>query len=56
LYAYILGHPELHKFKEDDLDKSFAFKTYLTIVQNNRENILFESDFNNSNIRIAKWI
>lgn len=56
VYSYILRHPELHKFKEDDLDRSFAFKTYLTIVQNNRASILFETNFNDNNVRIAKWI
>ena len=56
IYKYILQHQEIEKFKEDNLDKTYAFKTYLTIVQNNRENIILEKDFNNSNIRIAKWI
>ncbi|WP_294966698.1 hypothetical protein [Sulfurimonas sp.] len=57
LYSYILGHAELDKFKEDKLDKSYAFKVYLTVVQNNRENIvLMDEKYNNNNIKVAKWI
>jgi len=56
IYHYILEHPEIKKFAEDDIYSSFAFKTYLTIVQNYRENIVLDTQFNNNNIRIAKWI
>lgn len=56
IYDYILNHQEIEKFKEDELDKTYAFKTYLTIVQNNREKISLQTNFNNSNIRVAKWI
>lgn len=56
IYKFILQHPEIEKFKEDNLEKSSAFKTYLTIIQNNREHIDLETKFNNSNIRVAKWI
>lgn len=56
IHKFILQHPEIEKFKEDGLDRSYAFKTYLTIIQNNRESITLEEKYNNSNIRIARWI
>lgn len=56
IYCYILKHQEIQKFKDDQLDTSYAFKTYLTIMQESRENIIFEDDFNKNHIRIAKWI
>ena len=54
IYNYILEHPEIRKFTEDQT--IYAFKAYLTIVQNNRKNITLERDYNNNNIRITKWI
>lgn len=56
LYEYIQHHDEIKKFNEENLCKSHAFKTYLTIVQNNRENIILETHYNSNNIRIARWI
>lgn len=56
IYSYILKHKEIEKFKEDGLDVSYAFKTYLTIVQNYRDEIVLDAAYNNSNIRVAKWI
>ncbi len=56
IYSYILEHQEIKKFAEDNLSDTYAFKTYLSIVQNNRENIVLDKKFNNSNIKVAKWI
>lgn len=56
IYEYIQHHDEIKKFNEKDLCKSHAFKTYLTIVQNNRAHITLKTHYNSSNIRIAKWI
>jgi len=57
VYEYILEHPEITKFKEDNLDIIYGFKAYLTIVQNNREEIeLIDKKFNEKNIKVAKWI
>jgi len=56
VYKYILKHKEIIKFKEDGTDKNYAFKTYLTVVQDERNNIVFNKNFNNKQIRIAKWI
>ena len=55
LYRFILGHHEIKKFAEDGLEEIYAFKTYLTIVQNNRERIVLQKDFNQTNIRVARW-
>lgn len=55
LYEYILSHNEIKKFQEEKQDRIFAFKVYLTIVQNYRDNIHLESDYKNS-IKVAKWI
>lgn len=54
IYDYILKHSEIQKFKEEGLERSFAFKTYLTIVQENRQNITLTNDYNN-NIKVAQW-
>ena len=56
IYSYILAHSEILKFEDKQLKISYAFKTYLTIIQNNRKNISLNQDYNNSNIRIVKWI
>ena len=56
IYKYVLHHSEIEKFKEDETDKVFAFKIYLTIIQDNRKNIVLENKYNESNIRIARWI
>jgi hypothetical protein len=50
-----LGHQEIKKFAEDGLEEIYAFKTYLTIVQNNRERIVLQKDFNQTKIRVARW-
>lgn len=55
LYEYIFAHSEIKKFEEEKKDRIFAFKSYLTIVQNYRNNIQLESDYKN-NIKVAKWI
>ena len=55
IYEYILSHNEIQKFKAENQEKIFAFKTYLTIIQNYRENITLESFYEN-NIKVAKWI
>ena len=55
IYEYILSHNEIQKFKSENQEKIFAFKTYLTIIQNYRENITLESFYEN-NIKVAKWI
>lgn len=55
IYNYILSHEEIQKFKPENKEKIFAFKVYLTIVQNFRENIVLESKFE-KNIKVAKWI
>ena len=55
IYEYILSHDEIQKFKAENQEKIFAFKTYLTIIQNYRENIIIESSYEN-NIKVAKWI
>jgi len=57
IYKYILQHSEIEKFKDEQLDKSYAFKAYLTVVQNYRENILLDTnEFNSNKIKVAKWI
>ena len=57
IYKYILFHPEIEKFKEEELDKSYAFKTYLTVIQDYRDNVvLTEEEFNSDKIKVAKWI
>ena len=57
IYQYILHHPEMEKFKVDQLDKSYAFKTYLTVIQDYRDNIVLEeNEFNSNKIKVAKWI
>lgn len=56
IYKYVLHHPEIEKFKEDETDKAFAFKTYLTIIQDYRNNVKLENKYNENKIRIAKWI
>lgn len=55
IYEYILTHPEIEKFKPEQQEKIFAFKAYLTIVQNYRDNIAFESTYSN-NVKVARWI
>lgn len=56
IYNYILVHPEIEKFKVDGLHRSYAFKTYLTVVQDNRVHVVLEKNFNENKVRIAKWI
>lgn len=55
IFEYILTHSEIQKFKPENQEKMFAFKTYLTIVQNYRDNVELESSYTN-NIKVAKWI
>ncbi len=55
IYEFILSHSEIEKFKPENQEKIFAFKAYLTIVQNYRENIALEPNYSN-NIKVAKWI
>lgn len=54
IYEYILQHPEIQKFPKDQT--LYAFKAYLTIIQNHRENIALKRDYNSNNIRITQWI
>jgi len=56
IYSYILNHKEIQKFQEDNLIQTYAFKTYLTVIQNNRENTTLETNYNQNNIRVVKWI
>lgn len=55
IYEYILSHSEIQKFQPEQQERVFAFKTYLTIIQNYRDNIILESNYSN-NIKVAKWI
>jgi hypothetical protein len=55
LFEYLLSHPEIKKFQPQNQEKIFAFKVYLTIVQNFRENIRLQSKYA-SNIKVAQWI
>ena len=56
IYNYVLNHPEITKFKEDDKDRAFAFKVYLTLIQDNRDSIVLADKYNENKIRIARWI
>ncbi|KIM06656.1 MAG: hypothetical protein KU38_12495 [Sulfurovum sp. FS08-3] len=55
IFEYILSHDEIQKFKPENQEKIYAFKTYLTIVQNYRDNVVLESNYLN-NVKVAKWI
>ncbi|NUW27244.1 hypothetical protein HUX57_11310 [Arcobacter butzleri] len=55
IYEFILSHGEIQKFRPENQDKIFAFKVYLTIVQDYRANIELEENYYN-NIKVAKWI
>jgi len=55
IFDYILAHSEIQKFKPENQEKIFAFKAYLTIVQNFRDNVVLQSNYSN-NIKVAKWI
>ena len=54
IYEYILEHNEIQKF--DQQQNIFAFKTYLTIIQNHREKIDVSANYNQYDIRIVQWI
>jgi len=55
IFEFIFSHFEIQKFKEEQEDRKLAFKTYLTIIQNYRDNICLKTNYKN-NIRVAKWI
>jgi len=54
VFEFILKHAEIEKFKEENEERVFAFKAYLTIVQDFRENIILEENYTN-NIKVAQW-
>jgi|GEM_PF-1957290 len=56
IFLFILKHKEIEKFKEDNLDSIMAFKTFMTIAQEGRENIIMSERYNNHKIKEIKWI
>jgi chemotaxis regulatin CheY-phosphate phosphatase CheZ len=56
MFLFILAHNEIEKFKIDNLDLTMAFKTFMTIVQEGRENIILSENYNTYRIKEIKWI
>jgi len=55
IFEYLLSHPQIKKFEPEKEEKIFAFKVYLTLVQNFKENVKLQSTYSN-NIKVAQWI
>jgi len=56
LFLFILKHKEIEKFKIAELDSIMAFKTFMTIAQESRDNIVVSDNYNTHNIKEIKWI
>lgn len=55
IFSFVSKHEEILKYEEKEQILSQAFKAYITIVLENRDNIILSKNYNN-NVRIAKWI
>lgn len=56
IYKFIKKHQELKQFTGHKESQMYAFQVYLTIVLESEKNIDLTNDFNENNVRIAKWI
>ena len=55
IFDFILAHKEISKFKDEGDERIYAFKAYLTIIQDYREKITLKEEYM-SNIKVAQWI
>lgn len=56
IYNFISEHNELVQFGTKSSIQMFSFQIYLTVVLENSNNINITEQFNEDNIRVAKWI